>query len=192
MQLLVVLVRGHLNFPLGLLITIRRLGSILSLVTGLCLVRRLGLKSTLHLRTNPSRNSSLGLKTRLSLSGSHYLSARLSRPGKMSLNRWRSHSLSGSLPWLNLRWARLPRRPSLLGTRFSLYCQGFSLRNRGLGRLDDWLTLLNVRLTSLSRWLDSLSSGLTLLRGRMTTLPRGIPLVDSSLTLLDVRLSRLS
>jgi len=111
-NLLVILIRGHLHLPLGLLVPIRRLGPILSLGTRLCLVGRSSYKATLHLRTNLSLEPSLGLNTGLSLSSDHHLGARLNRP-RMHLNGSRLDHLSGGLP----------------------------LWDRWLSRLDDWLTL---------------------------------------------------
>lgn len=82
---------------MGLLETIRRLGSKLSLGARLHLISRLRLGSNLHLKTGLGLEPRLGLKTGWSLKSNNHLSARLSRPKWMSLTELRLSHLARRL-----------------------------------------------------------------------------------------------
>lgn len=120
LQLLIILIWGELRFPLGLLGTIRQLGSRLSLVARLGLISRLRLGSNLNLRTGLGLEPRLGLKTRWRLRSNNYLGAQLSRPRLMSLRKLRMIHLVRSLTQLRLGLAHLPKRLSLLGSGLPL------------------------------------------------------------------------
>lgn len=121
LQLLIILIWGELGLPLGLLKTIRRLGSKLSLGIRLCFISRLRLGSNLNLKTKLGLEPKLGLKTGWRLRSNNHLSARLNRPRLMSLRKMRLNHLARRWTQLRLRLVHLPRRLSLLGTGLSLH-----------------------------------------------------------------------